>query len=46
MPSALLLNVRGYPTMPSIDSTIGTLEERRSKSFRTKDPSKLNNSSI
>lgn len=45
MLSALLLNVCGYPTVPSINSTIGTLEKRRSKSFRTKDPSRFDYSS-
>jgi hypothetical protein len=46
MLSALLLDVCGYPTVPSINSTIGALEKRRSKSFRTKDPSRINYSSV
>jgi hypothetical protein len=46
MLSAFILYVRGYPTMPAFMPTIGTLEERRSKSFRTKDPSRFNYSSV
>lgn len=41
MLSAFTLYVCGYPTVPNLYSTIGTLEKRRSKSFRTKDPSRF-----
>ncbi len=39
MLSAFILNARSYPTVPAFMPTIGTPEEHRSKSFRTKDPS-------
>lgn len=46
MLSAFILDVRSYPTMPDYIPTIGTPEEHRSKSFRTKDPSSVDYFSV
>jgi hypothetical protein len=46
MLSAFILNVCSYPTLPAVEPTIGTPEKHRSKSFRTKDPSSFDYSSV